>query len=214
MLIQTEPLWSLDAFEPTISSETMMIHVYQLHQAYIKKLNQKFKHSDLLEIPPSEVLSNLTSYLSDRNREFYRNQMGGHVCHSLFWQVITPHPIAPDEDDDLEFLEDFGLTQELLNKTIVEEAKKRFGSGWVWGALTRKGDFQVYTTSNHDTPYMRKQKPLFCLDLWEHAYFLDVHGDRKKWIDTIPNYLDLYAVNRIYKNFLKGEDLIDHWCFR
>ncbi len=128
MLIQTEPLWSLDAFEPVISSETMMIHVYQLHQAYIKKLDQKFRHTDLLEIPPSEVLSNLTSYLGDRDREFYRNQMGGHVCHSLFWQVITPHPIIPSQDEGLEILEDFGLTPEVLKETIIEEANKRFGS--------------------------------------------------------------------------------------
>ena len=50
-LKQCLPLWSLDSFEPHISTETMFVHVNQLHKGYVDKLNAKFSPR-VLSIPP------------------------------------------------------------------------------------------------------------------------------------------------------------------
>ena len=82
-LKQCLPLWSLDSFEPHISTETMFVHVNQLHKGYVDKLNAKFSPR-VLSIPPSVILGDLNSYFdTHEDREFYRNQMGGNVTHTL-----------------------------------------------------------------------------------------------------------------------------------
>jgi len=61
---------------------------------------------------------------------------------------------------------------------------------------------------------MRKQTPLFCVDVWEHAYFLDRHGDRKAWLDIVCEFIDFNAINAVYQAHLQGHDLIDMWSLQ
>lgn len=201
-LKQCLPLWGLDSFEPHISTETMFVHVNQLHKGYVNKLNAKFD-SRILEIPPSVILSDLNSYFDNyEDREFYRNQMGGNVTHTLFWQIITPNPKPfPGNTKD-------------LKKQIVDLGLKQFGSGWVWGCVNPKRNYELklYSTRNHDTPYMRGYIPIFCIDVWEHAYFLDKHGDRKAWLETICEYIDFHKIEQIMKSITHSNtDILDLW---
>ena len=203
MLIQKLPEWSIDAFEPHVSSETMYVHVHQLHKGYVDKLNSRFGHTSILEIPPSVILGDLKSYFDTfEDREFYRNQMGGNVTHTLFWQIINPNPKP--------FLADTsGIKQQ-----IVELGLGQFGSGWVWGCIDpkRNNELKLYSTRNHDTPYMRGYIPIFCIDVWEHAYFLDRHGNRKAWLETICEYIDFHAIDRIMKASTQSNvDVLDLW---
>lgn len=211
MLNQNRPTWNVYDFEPLISQETMNVHVNKLHTGYISKLNQHFKNSHILEVPPSLCLRDLNSYLEFDDTRFYRNMMGGNVAHTLFWKVINPnatlqqnsaHPLA------------FGRTKfEILNQ-IVELGSNFFGSGWVWGYVDPKKNFEfgMYCLRDHDTPYMRGHLPIFCVDLWEHAYFIDTLSDRKEWLRRICRFLDFNAIESIYINLAhRGINPIDYW---
>lgn len=209
-LQQSLPAWSIDAFEPAISAETMFVHVHKLHKGYVDKLNTRFENTGILDIPPSRVLANPESFLGSLNEEFYRDMMGGNVTHTLFWKIITPAPQGDPSATQL--FRDFNLDAQTLKSRIVKEGLQRFGSGWVWGAINPRGEFQMYSTRNHDTPYMRRSMPLFCVDVWEHAYFIDRHGDRAAWLDTVCDFIDYRQVDAIYKSFLGGKNLIDEWC--
>lgn len=212
MLTQCLPSWSIDAFEPLISSETLFVHVHKLHKGYVDKLNRHFENSKILTIPPSEILSDIKGYLDSKDQDFYQDMMGGNVTHNLFWKIISPNPHRPNQN--LPFFRDFKISPQALKAKIKQEGLARFGSGWVWGAIDSQGNLKIYSTKNHDTPYMRKQFPLFCIDVWEHAYFLDLHGDRKVWLDIICDKIDFDVINMIYTAHLQGSDLIDIWSLR
>ena len=209
MLKQNLPSWDIRDFEPHISSETMYVHVHQLHKGYVDKLNKRFSNTGLLEIEPSEVLRDLDGYLSGENKEFYRNMMGGNVTHTLLWKCLTP---TPNPTYRSQLLNDFGVHKSDIISKIKSEGLNRFGSGWVWGCIDPfRRTLKIYSTKNHDTPYMRKYIPLFCIDLWEHAYFLDDYGDRTKGLDIICQHIDWEVIDKIYQTFLNGQDPIDGW---
>jgi len=216
-LQQHLPKWGISDFEPHISSETMFVHVNKLHKGYVDKLNARFGDSPILEIAPSIVLRNLEGYLPTKDQEFYRNMMGGNLAHALFWEVLNPKGSGQVDPNSLfmrECLQGQSLHQ--LKQRIVNVGLARFGSGWVWGCVDPRQDYKflLYSTRNHDTPYMRGQIPIFTVDLWEHAYFIDDHGNRKAWLDTVVNrYLDFKLIQDIYRatklhNFDVGNYLV------
>lgn len=178
------PTWALNSLVGVASPEAMDIHVNTLHKGYVNKLNQRFDGSQLLKIPPSLVLSDVSSYISDRDEaQFYIDNMGGAFAHTLFWQIINPNRVSQGDP-----------TLEEIKKQSLDLAKGFVGSGWVWGALNR-GQLKVYTAKNHNTPFMRKEYPLFTIDLWEHAYFLDYFANRADWVSNVIDLIDLNRVN-------------------
>jgi len=204
MLTQSLPKWGLDAFEPYISAETMYVHVDKLHKGYVDKLNAQMPQY-VLSRKPSYVLKNLSSFLDKGQRDFYRDMMGGNVAHTLFWKSITPTPRKT------RFLRSISQRTDALKAKIVEEGLRQFGSGWVWGVITPERQFRLYSTRNHDTPYMRGHTPVFCVDVWEHAYFLDQHGDRKAWLENVCEFLDWDFIDRRISDALQGEDALNAW---
>jgi Fe-Mn family superoxide dismutase len=178
------PTWDLSSLVGVASAQAMDIHVNTLHRGYVNKINQKFERSGLLEVPPSVVLSDVSSFISDKNdAQFYIDNMGGAFAHTLFWQIINPNRVSQGDP-----------TLEEIKRQSLDLAKGFVGSGWVWGALSR-GNLRVYTARNHNTPFMRKEYPLFTIDLWEHAYFLDYFASRADWVSNIVDLLDLNKIN-------------------
>lgn len=207
MLHQSLPTWRISAFEPHISTETMDVHVNQLHKGYVDKLNRNFDHF-ILSQKPSYVLRNLRSFFdTDAQRSMYRFLMGGNVTHTLFWKCINPNPKRTARVDTI-----YQYTEGLKSETVLEGLGRQ-GSGWVWGAIKPNGAFTMYSTPNHDTPYMRGYRPVFCVDVWEHAYFLDQHGDRKKWLEIVCEYLDWDFIDRRANALLQNpnHDELDDW---
>lgn len=199
---QSLPSWSEDAFEPHVSAETMYVHIHKLHKGYVDKLNAKFKNTDLLAQRPSVVLKDIEGYVDRKNQQFYRDMMGGNVAHTLLWNSITPDNSANTAKS--RFLAYYDLSKEELRSNIVKYGLERFGSGWVWGCVDKDGVFLMYSTKNHDTPFMRKHTPIFCIDVWEHAYFLDSHGNKKKWLDYITTKLDYPQIDKFFSHAKKG----------
>lgn len=215
-LVLPEVRWEFSDFYPYISEETLVVHLLQLHAGYIKRLNDwGIKNKGILEIPPSEVLSNLYRYLDDYDKTFYVNNMGGHVTHTLFWGIMNRSPKISVENIEATSLgAHFELKGSEFKKDLIDCGMSQFGSGWIWGCLDSSNNFRIYSTLNHNTPYMRKQKPLFCIDLWEHAYFLDSLGDRKSWIEKILNFIDFSIIDKIYQAHLDDLNVIDYWCMK
>ncbi len=211
MLLRAEPIWELDAFEPLISAETMTIHTTQLHQKYVNNLNKwASKYPQILSLAPSDVLSNLSYYLNEDDKDFYINNMGGNLAHTLFWYCLSPRPkIGTMDIHKTKLGQMYHLNGEALIGAIHNAANERIGSGWVWGALDSSGHLKIYSTLNHATPYMRKQIPLFCVDFWEHAYFLDTHSDKNLWISNALNFMDFSKVDTLLTHLQKNNNLLD-----
>jgi Fe-Mn family superoxide dismutase len=78
---------------------------------------------------------------------------------------------------------EFG-SYEKFAEQFKKAAAGQFGSGWAW-LVADRGALRIVTTSNADTPFVRGQLPLFTLDVWEHAYYLDYQNRRPDYIDGI-----------------------------
>lgn len=199
-MIQHLPQWEMGSFEPYISTETMQAHV-DLHRGYVDRLNSRIPEA-ILRFKPSYVLRNLPGFLSEPLRQFYRDNMGGNIAHTLFWKTITPKPSLVSR------LESISTDTALIIDEVLEEGLKVVGSGWVWGALGPHG-FRVYSTRNHDTPYMRSHTPIFCVDVWEHAYYIDQRGDREAWLQNVLSYIDWEFVEERVRECVWGQDDLD-----
>ncbi|NMB18208.1 MAG: superoxide dismutase [Erysipelothrix sp.] len=189
--------YAYDALEPHIDAKTMEIHHTKHHQAYINNaLAAMENHPELKEKDPVDLLKDLNS-VPEEIRTALRNNVGGHVNHSLFWKTLAPATGQKPEGALLEAINtDFGSVDALKEK-LDAAAKARFGSGWAW--LVLDGDkLDVISTANQDSPYMDNLVPLLGIDVWEHAYYLNYQNRRP---DYIQAWFKVINWEEVAKNF-------------
>ena len=189
--------YSYDALEPHIDARTMEIHHTKHHQAYITKVNDALKGSELLELPVETLITRLDE-VPEAVRTAVRNNGGGHANHSLFWTLLsgqgggTPTgPLADAIDKELGGFEKF-------KESFTQAAVGRFGSGWAWLSVTSDGKLVVESTPNQDNPLMHGNKPILGLDVWEHAYYLKYQNRRPDYISAFYNVINWAEVGRLY----------------
>jgi len=176
--------YAFDALEPHIDARTMEIHYTKHHAAYVNNLNKAVAdYPELQKMSVEQLVSNLDQ-VPEKIRTTVRNNAGGHYNHSLFWQCLKKEAAPLDEGPLSEALgrlfpdEDTGK-QEFLAKSLTV-----FGSGWVWLSVDKNKDIVLETTPNQDTPLAKGHKPLFGLDVWEHAYYLKYQNRRPEYVQA------------------------------
>lgn len=179
------------ALEPYIDAQTVNIHRTKHHQAYVNKTNEVLaNYPDLQKESLEKLLGNLESLkMEDKDKLALRNNGGGHLNHSLYWQVMDPKNKA-DESLVGRINKAFG-SLDAFKKKFGGAALNRFGSGWAWLSEDEKGELQVYSTANQDSPYLRNHTPIICLDVWEHAYYLKYQNRRPEYLENWWHVLKL-----------------------
>jgi Fe-Mn family superoxide dismutase len=182
MALELPPLpYAYDALASTIDAETMQIHHDLHHAAYVNNANAALKdHPDLESKSPEELLRNLDA-VPEAIRGPVRNNVGGHVNHSLFWEVMGPNgggePTGPLGDAITSTFGSFDSFKTSFNDGGV----KRFGSGWVWLVLSG-GKLEITSTPNQDNPISEGKEVVFGNDVWEHAYYLTYRNRRPEYL--------------------------------
>lgn len=181
--------YKYDQLEPNIDARTMEIHHTKHHQAYINNLNAALEgHEDLSSKSIEEIISNLEA-VPENIRTAVRNNGGGHLNHSMFWELMSPSG-GGEPKGELGMLidRDFG-SLEAFKAEFKKAAMGRFGSGWAW--LVMDGDkLKVTSTPNQDNPISDGLKPILGIDVWEHAYYLKYQNLRADYIDAWFNVVD------------------------
>jgi Fe-Mn family superoxide dismutase len=170
------------ALEPHIDEATMRVHHDKHHQAYVDKANAALEGSDWADKPIAEVVANL-SQLPDDIRGPVRNNGGGHLNHSLFWESMSPDGGgAPDGDLAAAIESAFGSFDDFKSK-MKDAGVNQFGSGWSWLVHDGSG-LAVVSSANQDNPITDGKTPLLGVDVWEHAYYLKYQNKRPDYIDA------------------------------
>jgi Fe-Mn family superoxide dismutase len=184
------------ALEPTIDEQTMHLHHDKHHQAYVDKANGALEGTDHADKPIEEVIANLSA-LPDDIRGVVRNNGGGHLNHSLFWESMSPDGGGEPSGDLSDAINDaFGSFDDF--KTQFEAAgANQFGSGWAWLVLDG-GALKVTSTPNQDSPLSSGQTPLVGNDVWEHAYYLTYNNRRPEYLKAWWNVVDWSKVAERY----------------
>jgi Fe-Mn family superoxide dismutase len=178
-----------NALEPHIDARTMEIHHDKHHAAYVNNLNNAIKGTPLEGKSAAELIKDLAA-VPENVRGPVRNNAGGHVNHTMFWQMMGPNGGGEPGGKLAEDIKAaFGSFEEF--KTKFEDAGvKRFGSGWVW-LVKKAGKLEIISTPNQDNPLMQEYgaQPILGNDVWEHAYYLNYQNRRpdylKAWWNTV-----------------------------
>ena len=169
-----------NALEPHISAETMEFHHGKHHAAYVKKTNAMAEEKGLGGRSLSEVIRTAKD---GGDRKLFNNS-AQIWNHSFFWQCLSPERQQPTGRLEQLIKDEFGSVETMLEK-LQEEAVNHFSNGWAWLCLDRD---RLKITSLHDadTPLVHEgMKPLFTLDVWEHAYYIDYRNERPKFVTSV-----------------------------
>jgi superoxide dismutase, Fe-Mn family len=188
-----------NAREPYLDAETMSIHHDKHHQAYVDNLNKALeKHPELQKYTIEELLTNLAAVPADI-REAVRNHGGGHLNHTLYWNLIAPNGTTSPTTEIANAInasfDSFNAFQEAFEKSALGH----MGSGWTWLCLNPDKKLVIISSLNHDNPITKGLFPILVVDIWEHAYYLKYRNKRGDFVKNWWNVVNWDYVEKLYK---------------
>ena len=177
--------YALDALAPVISKQTMEFHYGKHHQAYATNLN------NLVQATAFESAS-LEKIIMEAEGPIFNN--GAQVWnHSFYFLSLKPGGSGEPTGKLAEMLKTaFGSFSEFKEK-FSKSAATLFGSGWAW-LVVNNGKLEIVQESNAGNPLKKAMKPIFTIDVWEHAYYLDYQNKRPDYIAKDFDVVDWNAI--------------------
>ena len=186
--------YAFDALEPNIDAKTMEIHYGKHHNGYTNNLNNIISGTEHEGKSIEEILKSL-----DLNNSGLRNNGGGYYNHNLFWEIMGPNSGGEPTGEIGESINSNFGSFENFKDEFSKAAATRFGSGWAWLCAQADGKLEICSTANQDNPIMPNGCggiPILCLDVWEHAYYLNYQNRRPDYINAFFNVINWEEVNK------------------
>ncbi len=174
--------YAFDALDPYIDKTTMEIHHGKHHNAYVTNLNKALESApELGKKTLEELLADNCAVVPEKIRTAVRNNAGGHINHTMFWEIMGPKAGGEPSGKLAEAIRStFGGFEQFKQK-LTEAGMGRFGSGWAW-LVSQNGKLEIYSTANQDSPVMEGKHPVMGVDVWEHAYYLKYQNRRNEYL--------------------------------
>lgn len=188
--------------EPYIDTHTMGLHYHKHEQNYLNKLNDLLKQSNYdFRYPLDELFYHLNEF-PNLNREEILYNLGGVLNHNLYWKGISPNANKP-----------FGYLKQVIEKTygsyeqfwksFKEKALQLKGSGYTFLVLKMDGNLDIINVVNQVTPLSLGYVPLFTIDMWEHAYYLNYKNNKAEYLDNFEQIADFTYASEKFNQFVK-----------
>jgi Fe-Mn family superoxide dismutase len=189
--------YPLDALEPFIDKTTMEIHHGKHHNAYVTNLNKALESApQLADKTVEELLANHCAAVPENIRTAVRNNGGGHINHSMFWQIMGPKAGGEPGGKLADAIKSTFGGFDAFKEKFAAAGVGRFGSGWAWLLKDGSGKIEIVSTANQDSPVMEGKFPVLGLDVWEHAYYLKYQNRRPDYIAAWWNVVNWYEVEK------------------
>ena len=197
MAFEVPPLpYDYGALEPHIDEQTMRLHHDKHHQAYVDNANKALEGTELADKPVEHVLTNL-EVLPEDKQALVKNNAGGHLNHSVFWEIMGPDGGGEPTGALADAINDLWGSADALKQLVNETGVKRFGSGWTWLVHDGTG-LAVYSRANQDSPILNDDFPILGNDVWEHAYYLKYQNRRP---DYLAGWWDVVNWDEVARRF-------------
>ncbi len=182
--------YAYEALEPAVSAETMRYHHDKHYAGYVAKLNELILDTPFADQPLEDIITAADGAIFNNAAQAWN--------HEFFFATLSPEAQHEPSGRLMAAIErDFGSFDH-FKRMMTEAATSLFGSGWVWLAENRDGRLVLLSEPNAGTPIRRGMKPLMCIDLWEHAYYIDYRNRRADSVASIWDVIDWKTVERRY----------------
>ena len=180
--------YALEALEPQISRETMQYHYGKHHQAYVNNLNALIAGTKYEKMPLEEIILTSDGPIFNNAAQDWN--------HTFFFYSLSPSPkTVPTGALAAAIDRDFG-SFDRFKEQFFKAAAGQFGSGWAWLVKDKAGKLSIVTTSNAGNPMTQGLVPLMCIDVWEHAYYIDYRNRRPDFIAVAWEKVDWATVEK------------------
>lgn len=189
--------YAFDAMEPHIDAKTMEIHHGKHHAAYVAGLNKAL--AELARIRTAAGDSALV--------KFWANQVsfhgGGHINHSLFWNMMAPagkggggSPRGKLADA---IQKSFGSYEQFVAQ-FKATASSVEGGGWAWLAVEPwSKQLLLFQGEKQQDLMVTGSLPVLGLDVWEHAYYLKYQNKRAEYINAFFSLINWEYCGKLYE---------------
>ncbi len=207
MAFELPPLpYAYNALEPYIDEHTMHLHHDKHHAAYVNNLNAAIeKHPELGSWTVEDLMTKINQ-VPDDIRTAVRNNGGGHINHTMFWEIMRPtaggEPTGALADAIKKSFGDFNT----FKQQLTQAGMTRFGSGWAW-LVSDGGKLAITSTANQDSPLMEGKLPIMGVDVWEHAYYLKYENRRNEYLAAWWNVVNWDQIARRYEMMRQGQNM-------
>jgi Fe-Mn family superoxide dismutase len=192
--------YGFDALEPYIDKMTMEIHHGKHHGAYVTNLNKALESApQLANKTVEELLANNLAVIPESIRTAVRNNGGGHINHSMFWQIMGPKAGGQPSGKLAEAVKSTFGSFETFKEKFTAAAMGRFGSGWAWLIRDNASKLDIYSTANQDSPVMEGKFPIMGVDVWEHAYYLKYQNRRAEYLAAWWNVVNWKEIEKRFR---------------
>ncbi|KAL4421987.1 hypothetical protein ABPG77_011010 [Micractinium sp. CCAP 211/92] len=189
--------YPMDALEKKgMSKSTFEFHYGKHHAAYVNNLNGQIAGKDLESLSIEEVM--LKTWNGGKPTPEFNNAAQV-VNHTFFWESMSPNGGGKPTGKVAEAIErDLGGFDKFV-EAFKAAGATQFGSGWAWLSVNKEGKLEVTKTPNAENPWVHGATPILTMDVWEHAYYLDVQNRRPDFISNfIENLIDWNRVEERY----------------
>lgn len=194
--------YEYDALLPVLDAETLHFHHDKHYATYVNNLNSILAdYPELQKMSLMELLSDLEA-LPDAARTPIRNNGGGVFNHELYFDSMKS-PVGQEPCGKLAeaIVRDFGSYQQ-WKELMKQAAVSKFGSGWAWLLSDKSGKLQIMQTANQDVPDLKSYSPIFLVDVWEHAYYLQYQNRRADYVEGWFGLINWRKADKKYANCL------------
>lgn len=197
--------YEYDALTPVLDANTLTFHHDKHYKTYVDNLNSVLAdYPQLQKMSLRELLTN-TENLPAAARTPIINNGGGVFNHELYFDAMKS-PVGQEPSGALaEALErDFGSVLQWREK-MKQAAVSKFGSGWAWLLADENGILTIQQTANQDVPDLTVYTPIFLVDVWEHAYYLQYQNRRAEYVDGWFQLINWKKAGRRYEEVIAGK---------
>lgn len=180
-LVLTPLPYAAGALHPYLSARTVHEHYEAHHAGYLRKLSKLIRGKPEAKLSLEELVRTSTGDVFNNAAQVWN--------HDFFWRSMKPEGGGPPGKALAAILVDAFGSVSTCKQRIAEAASERFGSGWVWLSRDEAGRLRVESSANAENPLQSGRVPLFALDVWEHAYYLDYESERDRYVRGFLDHL-------------------------
>ena len=182
--------YAYDALAPQLSEETLRYHHDKHYAGYVAKLNELILDTPYEGQPLEDIILAADGAVYNNAAQAWN--------HAFYFEQPSPDPQrVPTGALADAVVRTFGSV-DALRERMNREAVGLFGSGWVWLAADRQGGLVIVSGPNAGNPLRQGLVPLLCIDVWEHAYYIDYRNRRADAVAALWDRIDWKTVGERY----------------